>query len=153
MKTQGKIARVAFAIIATGLIASGCSSVKDTLGTNKYPPDEFAVLAKTPLIIPPVYNLRPPGIGNPRPHEVDTSKLAMKALFPDASLDARSAGEDALMQAAGTSDNADARSDLTPAAQTVRKGVFTEDILYDDNVDGGAEITVERLDQPPEEND
>ena len=41
-------------------ILSGCSKqVSETFG--KQAPDEFVVLKKAPLIIPPDYDLRPPG--------------------------------------------------------------------------------------------
>ena len=51
---------LALALLATGTL-SGCGGLKDALGANKYPPDEFAVVSKRALVIPPDYNLRPPG--------------------------------------------------------------------------------------------
>ena len=35
-------------------LISGCGSeLSDVLGTNKMPPDEFTILTKPPLIVPP----------------------------------------------------------------------------------------------------
>jgi hypothetical protein len=43
-----------------GLSACGGGSVKDTLGIAKKAPDEFRVVARPPLTVPPQFNLRPP---------------------------------------------------------------------------------------------
>lgn len=41
---------------------TGCdgSSVRETIGLSRKPPDEFRVLARPPLSVPPEFNLRPP---------------------------------------------------------------------------------------------
>jgi hypothetical protein len=42
--------------------------VQDALGMGKRSPDEFAVVSRAPLILPPDFDLRPPGRGDaPRP--------------------------------------------------------------------------------------
>jgi hypothetical protein len=41
----------------------GCDSIREAAGITKEPPDEFAVVTKAPLVIPPDYNLRPPKPG------------------------------------------------------------------------------------------
>lgn len=48
---------------------SACSggSVKDTLGISRSAPDEFRVVARPPLSVPPQFNLRPPGTGEASP--------------------------------------------------------------------------------------
>jgi len=45
------------------LILSGCSSTSRALGLKKSTPNEFNILTKAPLVIPPEYNLRPPEPG------------------------------------------------------------------------------------------
>lgn len=49
------------------LSLGGCTgnSVRDALGMGKRAPDEFAVVKREPLIIPPGYDLRPPRPGAP----------------------------------------------------------------------------------------
>ncbi len=42
------------------LAACGGNSVKDTLGISRKAPDEFRVVSKPPLSVPPQFNLRPP---------------------------------------------------------------------------------------------
>ncbi len=50
------------ALAASALLASGCtsSSVKDTLGLTRAAPDEYRVVSRPPLSVPPQFNLRPP---------------------------------------------------------------------------------------------
>lgn len=42
------------------LTACGGGTVKETLGINRKAPDEFRVVARPPLSVPPQFNLRPP---------------------------------------------------------------------------------------------
>ncbi|KJS38300.1 MAG: hypothetical protein VR70_10355, partial [Rhodospirillaceae bacterium BRH_c57] len=45
---------------------SGCGGgVKETLGLNRQAPDEFQVVSRPPLAIPPEFKLRPPEPGAP----------------------------------------------------------------------------------------
>ncbi len=44
------------------LAACGGSSVKETLGIDRRAPDEFRVVSRPPLSVPPQFDLRPPGI-------------------------------------------------------------------------------------------
>ena len=60
---------------------SACSSVKEDLGLGRSPPDEFAVVDRPPLAMPPDYGLRPPEPGAPRPQEVDSAMRANDTLF------------------------------------------------------------------------
>jgi hypothetical protein len=55
--------------IATLLMLAACGrgTVQDALGMGKRSPDEFAVVSRAPLILPPDYGLRPPGSGESRP--------------------------------------------------------------------------------------
>jgi hypothetical protein len=53
------------------LAACGRGSVQGALGMGKRSPDEFSVVSRAPLILPPDYGLRPPGEGESRPG-VDT---------------------------------------------------------------------------------
>ena len=46
-------------IILPLLALTACSSLGESLGYTKNPPDEFNVITKKPLVIPPVFNLVP----------------------------------------------------------------------------------------------
>jgi hypothetical protein len=58
-----------FVILSVGVLLSGCSNVRDALSQNKKAPDEFAVIARAPLSVPPNFNLRVPKPGAERPQE------------------------------------------------------------------------------------
>ncbi|MEZ6022658.1 MAG: DUF3035 domain-containing protein [Hyphomonadaceae bacterium] len=79
---------------------SGCG-ISRALGAAKVSPDEFRVVTSAPLTLPPDYALRPPRPGEPRPQEMDPDAEARAVLFgQDIATDA-SAGERALVNAAG----------------------------------------------------
>jgi len=50
---------LAGALVATVGLA-GCNSTRSALGMTKVTPDEFRVVTKAPLVVPPDYSLRPP---------------------------------------------------------------------------------------------
>ena len=61
----------------------GCEKSREALGLNKKQPDEFAVVTRAPLVVPPEATLRPPRPGAPRPQEYQPSEQAQVALFDD----------------------------------------------------------------------
>lgn len=63
-----------------GLGACGQGTVQNALGMGKRSPDEFAVVSRAPLIMPPDYGLRPPGPGESRPGIATTSEQARASL-------------------------------------------------------------------------
>ena len=97
-------------IAATALIASvglaGCQSTAKALGMSKVTPDEFRVVTKAPLVVPPDYSLRPPAPGEPRPQELQPESAARVALLGAREAEARSDGEKLLVAKAGA-DKAD----------------------------------------------
>ena len=46
-------------------------------------PNEFEVVGRAPLIIPPEADLRPPRPGEPRPQDIDPNNRAVNVLFPE----------------------------------------------------------------------
>ena len=46
-------------ILALTAMLGACSGMKKTLGIEKEAPDEFMVMSRAPLSLPPEYNLRP----------------------------------------------------------------------------------------------
>ncbi|HUB86129.1 MAG TPA: DUF3035 domain-containing protein [Rhizomicrobium sp.] len=71
----------ALAAMACSLMA--CQSIRDAAGLTKEPPDEFAVVTKAPLIIPPDFNLHPPKPGAPPLNQVAPTTAAQEALYSD----------------------------------------------------------------------
>src|ERR1044072_3060180 len=67
---------VALAVTAPAL--AGCENTKEMLGLTKRSPDEFQVVSRAPLTMPPDYSLRPPTPGAPRPQEGTTTEQAQR---------------------------------------------------------------------------
>jgi hypothetical protein len=86
-------------IAATGL--AGCQSTSKALGMSKVTPDEFRVVTKAPLVVPPDYALRPPAPGEPRPQELQPESAARTALLGERESEVRSDGEKLLVAKAG----------------------------------------------------
>ena len=89
-------------VLGAALVAlGGCSgTVQESLGLGKRSPDEFQVVRRAPLILPPDYSLRPPAPGEPGPVAQDTSAQAEEILtgLPRAPVDStQSQGELALL--------------------------------------------------------
>jgi hypothetical protein len=71
--------------IALSPLLGGCEGIRESLGMGKHPPDEFQVVSRAPLSIPPDFNLRPPEPGAPRPQEGTPRDQAQSAVFNSAS--------------------------------------------------------------------
>lgn len=101
------------AAAATGLLSlallTGCENAREAMGITKQSPDEFAVVTRAPLTLPPDYGLRPPQPGAPRPQEKEVKDTARSlltsqsgAVVASANLPAAaSRGEAALLAKAG----------------------------------------------------
>lgn len=102
-----KLDRVAVvAVLVAGAGMAGCQSTRQALGMTKVVPDEFRVVSKAPLVVPPDYSLRPPAPGEPRPQELQPESAAREALVGERASEQRSDGEKLLASKAGA-DNAD----------------------------------------------
>lgn len=92
-------------IVATAILAAaglaGCQSAGKALGMAKVTPDEFRVVTKAPLVVPPDYALRPPAPGEPRPQELQPESAARNALLGAREAEQRSDGEKLLVAKAG----------------------------------------------------
>lgn len=67
--------------LSLALAVSACGEARRQIGLEKPPPDEFAVVNRAPLSIPPDYSLRPPQPGAARPQEGATSEQARQAIL------------------------------------------------------------------------
>jgi hypothetical protein len=98
-------------VLVSGVGLVGCGGVQEQLGLTKQSPDEFRVVARAPLTVPPSFSLRPPAPGAPRPQEGTPTDQARRAVFriedkaqPLAATmpeDGRSRGERSLLLGAG----------------------------------------------------
>ena len=129
-------------VLLCGVAASlaGCDTLRSAAGQGKESPDEFAVVTKAPLVIPPDFNLRPPAAGAAPTNQIAPTQAAQAALFSAdpaavaASLPATmSQGERFLLANAGVQ-NADPaiRQEIASDSASTRAGddSFTNNILF-----------------------
>lgn len=94
-------ARIILLLATLGMGVSGCQSVGKAFGAGKNPPDEFAIVTKAPLTVPPDYALRPPKPGEIRPDRLSTADRTRQLLVGDSASQPPSTGELALLQSVG----------------------------------------------------
>ncbi len=105
MKLAGKIPAL-LAVLAVAGVAGCGEEMRQSIGLGNEPPDEFAVVTRAPLALPPDYSLRPPAPGVRRPQEAEIRDEVRQTLVRSASTSAAptgetSAAESALLQRAG----------------------------------------------------
>ncbi|NBC34306.1 MAG: DUF3035 domain-containing protein [Alphaproteobacteria bacterium] len=100
--------------LAGGPVLSGCEDARQAFGLERNVPDEFAVVSRAPLSMPPDFALRPPQPGAPRPQEPTTREQAQRVVLAtaepgdtvggEADRGDVSRGEGVLLARAGTED-------------------------------------------------
>ena len=115
MINKTRLNKVAFVfltlVVSSALV--GCSTIRKLGGNAKNAPDEFKVVNKPPLSMPPDFSLRPPRAGVPQPQNLTSSQSTINALFPGHTVlpPATSKGEQALINVIGaTGQSASIRS-------------------------------------------
>lgn len=68
-------------LLGAAFAVSGCENVKQQFGMAKSPPDEFKVVSRAPLTVPPNFSLRPPEPGAARPQEGTPRDQARRTVF------------------------------------------------------------------------
>ncbi len=130
--------RVGLAIVLAMAVAA-CSNTKEQLGLTKTSPDEFRVVSRAPLTVPPDFTLRPPDPGAPRPQvgtPTDQARTAVTGVgyqdFQEYGRNttggAYSPGEQALLTAVGA-DEADPNIRQVVDQETSRINSESEDFL------------------------
>jgi hypothetical protein len=74
---------ITYSLTASMVVLSACSSttVKDTLGITRKAPDEFRVVSRPPLYVPPEFNLQPPTNGVESASVIPADKQAQKLVL------------------------------------------------------------------------
>jgi len=101
-------------------------------GNGKNSPDEFAVVNRPPLVVPPEANLKPPRPGEPKAQDMDPGRRAFEALFPGKTYvpsAPKSKGEQGLLARIGFGEP-DVRSNAGQAKlDVVKKSIILSELL------------------------
>ena len=123
------------AVLANWLAACSLQAARQTLGIEKQSPDEYLVVERAPLSLPPNFDLRPPTPGAAQAQYVDLRQQAERILLglDDGPAADRSEGETALLAGAGAL-NTDARIrqtiDRENGIYMVEDGRFVDDLMF-----------------------
>lgn len=138
-------------VIAAAVLVAGCGgNVKQQLGIAKRAPDEFSVVTRAPLSMPPDYGLRPPRPGERRPQEPTMRAQAREVLVPHAAGDnlasavpggaaGMTAGDSALL----------ARVGADPVSEDIRRQIDSETARLDADERNLIERMMFWREQPP----
>jgi hypothetical protein len=117
--TASKLAAPVTVLVVLG--GCGNSSLTRTFGLTRDAPDEFTVVTRAPLSMPPDFALRPPQPGALRPQDQSDRSQAESALVPEAALGGApvgvSPGQAALVRDAGGGASADIRQRVDQEAR------------------------------------
>lgn len=120
---------------------TGCEKTKEQFDFSKKAPDEFAVVRRAPLEMPPDYTIQAPRPGAPRPQEQSATDMARAAVLGEdaqktiAKENGVSQGEAVLLQKSGATasspairaqvdaETAEIIKDETPGIDTLKKMV------------------------------
>lgn len=95
MKTRSIPSRIV--LVAAGLVAAltlgACADTRKAIGWDKVSPDEFNVVTRAPLTLPPDFGLRPPAPGVARPQEQSPTEQARVAVFGNSAARNAAAGQ------------------------------------------------------------
>ena len=96
-----------FLLALGAMTLSACETAQEQLGLTREAPDEFKVVKRAPLEMPPSYSLRPPRPGAARPQEQATVDEARETVIGNVGAQATTpaGSESVLLQAAGATNS------------------------------------------------
>lgn len=144
-------------LLAATTALTACSSAKKQFGIGRQSPDEFAVVERAPLTLPPDYALRPPRAGGDTPQVAQAqAKRVILGAQADASAQetvAAGSATDMILQQAGatkTQPNIRATLDKESAVISTQNRSVAEKILFWDKDAPPAVTPAEKMDAATE---
>jgi hypothetical protein len=138
---DGVMSKTALRMVVLGgaaLALIGCQNFREATGVAKLAPDEFTILTKAPLIIPPDYNLRPPMPGAPDRNQGAPADMARQALFANPQAAAAALGpnysdseKNLLAKSGGAAADSEIRSAISADSGYADQGAgFADRVLF-----------------------
>ncbi len=120
-------------LMGATLILGACGGSNDLVGFNRDVPDEFTVVTRAPLVMPPDINLRPPAAGARGPQDQASYDRARSAVFgaPAKNDGDLSSGENQLLSRAGAEE---IDPDNRPAMTQDDQGMVEKDESFIDSI-------------------
>ena len=155
MKLKQKTLLMYAGIGALALTTACASGNKERSGV----PDEFRVVKKAPLTVPPEYSLRPPELGTVRPREVSSEQAEQVFAFgTDIGKDASAVEREMVLRAGAIAVSPIIRQviDYDESGLLRKGGAFSDQVnaysgneeereaAASDNATGGADVRIER---------
>ncbi|MFN3912099.1 DUF3035 domain-containing protein [Hyphomonas sp.] len=154
-----------FLLLAAGAALAATAACSSNGSGTSSTPNEFRVVTKAPLSVPPEYSLRPPGAGSTTPAEVEAATSSVTTAFGTTMGQDASASEKALVAAAGANAaNPAVRAQVDyEESKTIRKSASIGDrVMFwrkdkpedaaaaaTDNATGDQAVTIERTSGGP----
>jgi hypothetical protein len=152
-------------ILAAGAALAASAACTSSGNSSGNTPNEFRVVTKAPLSVPPEYSLRPPPAGTTLPAEVEAARTGSPTAFGTVIGQNASAAERALVAAAGANAaNTGIRTQVDyEETKTIRKsGSVADRILFwrkdkpediasaaTDNATGDQQVTIQKTQGGP----
>lgn len=145
--------RTIMILVLTAMTLSACGTLRKIAGDDKNPPDEFKIVEKPPLIMPPDYNLRPPRPGAPEAQDLQPA-ISIEQILASGDFTVplpASPGELALLKVLIQGrPTANVRSNAGAETTVVEKGTLLSDILKSgERLNGPDGSRVERVRSVP----
>ncbi len=132
LATSRRAALPGLLALALGLSLSACQAARDSLGLTKKPPDEFNVVTRAPLVMPPTLDVLPePSPGMARPQELQPQQQAMTVLLGGETIDTGQASTvETMLMAQAEADAAE--PDIRETIDVEHQKFVTEHSFYED---------------------
>jgi hypothetical protein len=95
--------KITLLLFAALMGLTSCSGVKEQLGVGRHSPDEFTVVKRAPLTLPPDYALRAPAEGSVPPAAASAARAKTVLMGEAAAQEKKGTSEEALLERMGVS--------------------------------------------------
>lgn len=150
-----KVSLTCMAVVVAALGLSGCQGVKQQLGVGRHSPDEFTVVKRAPLTLPPDYSLRVPSTGAAPPAAIasNQAKTIVLGTSGEENVAAGSAEEQLLRKMGAQQARADIRDVISEENGVIaidNQKAINKLMFWSDKEPGDESLPVSKIDSKKE---